>query len=80
MEKTLVTSSFDQTARIWNVETGKHLNTFIGHQKNLIAVAFSPKGGKTIATTSWDRTVRLWDTETAESIHILKGHTAGGGD
>jgi WD40 repeat protein len=38
----LATGSWDGTAKIWNVETGKDLATFRGHGDKVHAVAFGP--------------------------------------
>ena len=58
------------------VNTGKCLNTLIGHTKEVYSVAFSGDG-EIIATGSFDRTVKLWDVQTGEMLKTLKGHTIG---
>jgi WD40 repeat protein len=40
----VLTGSDDRTARIWDAETGEALYTLIGHQDNVVLVAYSPDG------------------------------------
>lgn len=44
--------------------------TLEGHEKPVMAVAFSPDG-KMLATGSEDGTARLWDAATGKSLHVL---------
>lgn len=70
----VVTGSADKTARLWDVDSGKEINTLTGHSADIWAVAFSPDGD-TVATGSRDETIKLWDANTGEEIRTLKGHT-----
>jgi tetratricopeptide (TPR) repeat protein len=65
--KTIATGSYDKTARLWDVATGKPIGPPLTHQGWVSAVAFSPDG-KTIATGSYDKTARLWDVATGKPI------------
>jgi WD40 repeat protein len=73
--KRVVTASDDNTARLWDAETGKQIGEpLAGHTDGVARAAFSPDG-KRIVTASWDRTARLWDAETAKPIgEPLRGH------
>jgi WD40 repeat protein len=57
--KTVLTGSWDKTARLWEVATGKQLGPPLHHRDTVAAVAFSPDG-KTVLTGSVDKTARLW--------------------
>jgi len=70
------TASNDNTARLWDVQTGQEIRQFIGHTENIWSVVFSADG-KTIATASNDGTARLWDVQTGQELRSLVGHTAG---
>ena len=59
----LATGSWDKTAKLWDVESGRELLDLAGHRFAVSAVAFSPDG-LTLATGSWDTTVKLWDLAT----------------
>jgi WD40 repeat protein len=65
--KVAVTSSFDNTARLWDTSTGKPLGITLPHADRVFAAAYSPDG-KTIATGSRDGTVRLWDADTGRPL------------
>jgi WD40 repeat protein len=51
----------DGAVRVWQVATGKDLDTFTGHTDLVYAVAWSPDGTK-IVSGSRDHTVRIWHT------------------
>jgi hypothetical protein len=42
--RTLATGSYDNTARLWNVASGRELRRFDGHAEGVMSVAFSPDG------------------------------------
>ena len=49
----------DHTICLWDVSTGKHLQTLRGHGGSVFSVVFSPDG-QTLASGSTDSTIRLW--------------------
>src|SRR5947207_15191949 len=71
--KVLATASADNTAKLWDVDSGKATQVFKGHTDYVAAVAISPDG-RAIATASYDQTARLWDAEAGTSRHVFKGH------
>lgn len=71
----MATGSGDNTARIWDCDTGTPLHTLKGHTSWVLVVSFSPDG-KLLATGSMDNSVRLWNAKTGEALGTpLKGHT-----
>jgi len=68
--KRLVTASWDTAIRIWDVDSGKKLQTLEGHNEGVKSVVFSPDG-KRIATASWDGTARIWEAESGKELQKL---------
>jgi WD40 repeat protein len=69
-----VTASADNTARVWNVATGKLVAILAGHKGSVMAASFSPDGTR-VVTASVDGTARIWNATTSQSIATLMGHT-----
>jgi WD40 repeat protein/serine/threonine protein kinase len=63
----------DQTLRLWEVSTGKCLQTFpsIGE---VSSISLS-EDGQLAVSGSYDRTVRVWELATGRCLHALQGHT-----
>ncbi|MGE0609512.1 MAG: protein kinase [Pirellulales bacterium] len=74
--KKLLTSSYDKTARLWDVETGEELRVFRGHHWWVWAAIFSPDE-KRVITASQDGTALVWDLAKNEtrSLPMFTGHT-----
>ena len=72
----LASASWDQTVRLWNVNTGRLLHTLTGHTNEVMSVAFSPDGN-TLASGSWDGTIRLWNPRTGKLKRMLTEHAGG---
>ncbi|ANE51373.1 caspase family protein [Flavisolibacter tropicus] len=71
--KYVVTVSSDKTAKLWEINTGRLLNTFTGFTGVVNSVEFSPDGTK-IITGAKDGKVRIWDVSTGALLQDLKGH------
>jgi WD40 repeat protein len=71
--KRIVTASDDQTARVWEAETGHLLAILTGHTGPVNDAEFSPDGGR-IVTASDDNTGRVWDAESGRLLATLTGH------
>jgi WD40 repeat protein len=69
----LATASRDQTARVWNAQSGEMLQEFKGHRGVVTGVAFSPDGLR-LATASHDQTARVWNARSGEMLQEFKGH------
>ncbi|MEG4984674.1 AAA-like domain-containing protein [Microcoleus sp. BR0-C5] len=72
--KTLASASFDNTIKLWNLQTQKSIATLTGHRNSVRSVAFSPDS-KTLASASFDNTIKLWNVETQKPIATLRGHS-----
>ncbi len=60
----------DDTARLWDLSTGKEVHIFRGHTKEVWSVAYHPNG-RQVFTASWDATVRLWDANTGKDVRTF---------
>jgi WD40 repeat protein len=67
-----VTGGEDETAKVWDLETGACLLTLEGHTHRVWAVAVTPDGRRAV-TRSLDRTIGLWDLETGQEVACLIG-------
>ncbi|UCC89741.1 MAG: protein kinase [Anaerolineales bacterium] len=65
-----LSGSLDQTAKLWDVQTGQLLHTLSGHTGMIWDVAFSPDG-RVALTSSEDGTARLWDVQTGRLLRTL---------
>jgi eukaryotic-like serine/threonine-protein kinase len=75
-----VTGSDDQTARMWDLDTGARLGApLAGHTGWVRSVALGEVDGVPVAVTgSDDHTVRVWDLHTGKQVGApLTGHTDG---
>jgi WD40 repeat protein/tetratricopeptide (TPR) repeat protein len=68
--ETLALGSYEGTVQLWDVATGRLLETLEGHSSGVSAVVFSPDG-RTLASGSGDQTVRLWNVETRRELMQL---------
>ena len=60
--------------QLWSIDTGKRLQTGVGHKAHVTALNFS-HDGKRIVSGSYDRTIKVWDAETGKEVITLEGHT-----
>ncbi|KAG0320371.1 hypothetical protein BG000_003600 [Podila horticola] len=70
----LITGSYDNTAKVWNIETGECLRTLTGHALCIRALRFDEAK---LITGSMDRTIKIWNYHTGQCIRTLQGHTDG---
>ena len=69
----LASTSYDRTARLWDVASGKEVQVLRGHNDTVLGVDFSPDG-KLLATSSADRRIVLWQVATGQPLRVLTGH------
>ncbi len=69
----IVSGSLDQTAAVWDLETGTPIRWLTGIQAAVNSVAVSPDGRR-IILGSQDNTVAIWELESGTQIHRLAGH------
>ena len=71
--KYIVTASDDNTAKIWNAQTGEQVGMTMKHEEEVNSASFS-NDGKNIVTTSWDCTAKIWNAETGEQVGKTMEH------
>ena len=71
--KRIATAGMDNTAVVWDSETGKVLLTFRGHGDWVQDAFWSPDGTK-IVTTDWDNIAKVWDANTGKELVTFTGH------
>jgi WD40 repeat protein len=69
-----VQSPKEHAVKLWNVQTGKLLRTFVAPNTSVNALQFSPDG-KLLAGGGSGRTLLLWDVATGKIDKKLAGHT-----
>ncbi len=72
--KLALTASGDNTARIFEVATGKELQVLSGHTNYVSSAVFSPDS-KLALTASGDKTARIFEVATGKELQVLSGHT-----
>ena len=65
-----LTSSADNTARLWDLQTGQELRRFTGHKGPVEWAVFSADG-KTFVTGSDDGTARMWSVDYRDTMNYL---------
>ena len=64
----------DGIARIWDVTSGRMLQSLIGHTGTVEKVAFSPDG-HTLVTASRDGTALIWSVGSGHALLVFREHT-----
>ena len=70
----LVSGSNDNTANLWDIQTGGVIKTFHGHTDSVLSVSIS-SDCTMIASGSYDHTIQLWDAQTGECYCVIDGHS-----
>ncbi len=73
----LATGDTHPEVRLWQMPTGQHLLTLLGHKGSIWSLAFSPDG-KILASSSFDETIKLWDPHTGECLRTFRHSEVGG--
>jgi WD40 repeat protein/serine/threonine protein kinase len=71
----IATGGKDNTARIWDAQSGRLMKILEGHDGWVLDVAFSPDG-KRLATASVDHTAKIWQIDTGKLLFELSGNTS----
>ena len=66
----IVTTSYDNTARVWKVQDGSLVRALEGHSADVLSASFSDSG-EYVATSSMDRTAIVWRLNSPGSVAVL---------
>ena len=66
----------DNTAKIWEIETGELVVNLDGHSKPVNKAVFTPDG-KQLITCSGDSTAKIWNLKTKKVHFTIEGHSKG---
>jgi WD40 repeat protein len=66
----------DKTLRLWDVASGRSLQTTVAHNFPAYCVAFSPDG-KVLATGSNDSMLKVWDADGVRELRSARAHVNG---
>ena len=70
-DQRILSSSRDETVRVWELATGRELAVLKGHQEDVLEINLD-ETGKRLLSASYDGTVRLWSLETFQCDAELK--------
>ena len=74
--RTLASGDWENTVVLWEVVTGRFIQTLEGHSSTVFSITFSPDG-RTLASGSTDDTIVLWDVAAGKRTRTLEGHSSG---
>ena len=72
--KYIISGSWDQTVRIWNLQDKSQEAVLRGHTGYVKSIVIT-RDNKYIITGSDDRTIRIWNFEARSQAAVLIGHT-----
>jgi len=70
----LVTGSGDYTIKLWDLDSGREVRRFEGHEGTVYALALSADG-KRLVSGSLDGTARLWDMDSGNQVAMFDSQT-----
>lgn len=74
-EKNILTSSGDSTARYWDTEKGKQIQSFTGHSADVMCLSQDPTNQSIFVTSSCDTTAKVWDLRNGDKcVQNFVGH------
>ena len=72
----VATGSKDKSAKLWDLNNGREIRSFLGHLMTVTSMEFSPDA-KYLLTGSNDKTARLWEVETGKELFAVPSYDDG---
>jgi WD40 repeat protein len=69
-----ISASYDNTLKVWDLESGRELRTLVGHLGSVRGVAISPDGALAVSASD-DKTLKVWDLDAMRELRTLEGHS-----
>lgn len=73
-DTTLATGSYDNTIKIWDLESGQEIRTLDGHTRGIRSLQMDEQK---LVSASLDGTVKFWNWRTGQLLSTLSSHTDG---
>ncbi|GAB6028530.1 guanine nucleotide binding protein (G protein), beta 5 [Chamberlinius hualienensis] len=74
-DQQILTGSGDSTCALWDVECGQLLQSFHGHNGDVMAIDLSPsETGNTFVSGGCDKMALIWDMRTGNCVQSFEGH------
>jgi len=70
-----LSGGWDQTVRLWDLESGSEIRRFAGHTSFVSAVAFLGNGQRAVSAGGGDCALRVWDCDTGREVFRLRKHS-----
>jgi WD40 repeat protein len=70
----MVSASWDDTLKVWELESGREVATLQGHTDTVTGCAVMPDG-QHVVSASDDTTLKVWELESGREVATLQGHT-----
>jgi class 3 adenylate cyclase/GTPase SAR1 family protein len=71
--KTIVSSSYDRTIKLWDLESGQCRATFPSHSYDINDLAITPDGTTAISASD-DHMIKVWNLTTGQCRATFEGH------
>lgn len=69
----LASGSSDKTIKLWDIQTGGIIRTFLGHKQQVSSISVSPDSTM-IASGSGDKIFCLWESQTGDCSCVIQQH------
>ena len=70
----IVSGSSDNTIKVWDLESGRLLNT-LNLSSYVNSVAITSDNSKIVSSGSADKIIKVWDLNTGKLLNTVEGHT-----